>query len=129
MKQLTAVIAQMSQPEIAQLEKEGSIAVTVEEQVSQLELADVEVISEDIPGWLVANEGTLSVALDITLTEALKQEGLARELVNRIQNLRKSSNFDITDRIKLTLTHAPEMDLALETFRDYIANQVLAADI
>ncbi|MEG0950148.1 MAG: DUF5915 domain-containing protein, partial [Bacteroidales bacterium] len=91
--------------------------------------SDVEIISEDIPGWLVANEGRLTVALDITVTEELKREGIARELVNRIQNIRKSSGFEITDKIDVKLSRHAETDEAVETFGPYIASQVLANSI
>ena len=97
MKALAAAIQAMSQDEINAFEKAGTFTLTVEGQEAMIERADVEIISEDIPGWLVANEGRLTVALDITVTENLRKEGLARELVNRIQNLRKSSGYDITD--------------------------------
>jgi isoleucyl-tRNA synthetase len=92
-------------------------------------LADVEVISEDIPGWLVANEGRLTVALDITVTEELRLEGLARELVNRIQNIRKSSGFDITDKITIAVLSSEDMDPAIRAYSSYIAGQVLAESI
>ena len=95
----------------------------------RIERADVEIISEDIPGWLVANEGRLTVALDITVTENLRKEGLARELVNRIQNLRKSSGYDITDKISVTVLSNDGMDEAIKDFNSYIANQVLAVSV
>ena len=94
-----------------------------------MELADVEIISEDIPGWLVANDGNLTVALDITITDELLQEGIARELVNRIQNLRKSKKFDITDRINVVIAPDDRTDAAVQAFSDYIARQVLATSI
>ena len=94
-----------------------------------MERADVEIISEDIPGWLVANEGRLTVALDITVTDELKKEGLARELVNRIQNLRKSSGFEITDKVNITLASSAEMDGAVEAYQEYIKSQVLANNL
>ena len=101
----------------------------VDGQEDVLEHTDVEIISEDIPGWLVANEGRLTVALDITVTEDVRKEGLARELVNRIQNLRKSSGFDITDKIHVSILSCEEMDEAIYDYKDYIANQVLAESI
>ena len=101
----------------------------VEGQEAMIERADVEIISEDIPGWLVANEGRLTVALDITVTENLRKEGLARELVNRIQNLRKSSGYDITDKISVTVLSNDGMDEAIKDFNSYIANQVLAVSV
>ena len=90
----------------------------VDGQEAVLERTDVEIISEDIPGWLVANEGRLTVALDITVTEDLRKEGLARELVNRIQNLRKSSGFDITDKIHVSILSCEEMDEAIHDYKD-----------
>ena len=129
MKALAAAIQKMSQEEINVLEKAGTFTLTVEGQEAVIERADVEIISEDIPGWLVANEGRLTVALDITVTEALRKEGLARELVNRIQNLRKSSGYDITDKISVTVLSNDVMDEAIKDFNSYIANQVLAVSM
>ena len=103
MKALAATIQSMSQEDINAFEKAGTFTLMVDGQEAVLERTDVEIISEDIPGWLVANEGRLTVALDITVTEDLRKEGLARELVNRIQNLRKSSGFDITDKIHVSI--------------------------
>ena len=129
MKALAAAIQKMSQEEINVFEKAGTFTLTVEGQEAVIERADVEIISEDIPGWLVANEGRLTVALDITVTEALRKEGLARELVNRIQNLRKSSGYDITDKISVTVLSNDVMDEAIKDFNSYIANQVLAVSM
>ncbi len=127
MKSVSASVSAMSQDQIAELEKNGTVNVTLETGENALiEVEDVEIFSEDIPGWTVANEGSLTVALDITVTEELKNEGVARELVKRIQNLRKESGFEITDRIAITLSHCPETDKAVESFRDYICGQVLA---
>ena len=126
MKALAAAIQQMSQEDINAFEKAGTFTLQVDGQDAVLERTDVEIISEDIPGWLVANEGRLTVALDITVTEELKKEGLARELVNRIQNLRKSSGFDITDKVNITIASSPEMDGAVTAYKDYITSQVLA---
>ena len=129
MKALAAAIQTMSQDEINAFEKAGTFTLTVEGQEAVIERADVEIISEDIPGWLVANEGRLTVALDITVTETLRKEGLARELVNRIQNLRKSSGYDITDKISVTVLSNDVMDEAIKDFNSYIANQVLAVSV
>ena len=126
MKALAAAIQQMSQEDINVFEKAGTFTLQVDGQDAVLERTDVEIISEDIPGWLVANEGRLTVALDITVTDELKKEGLARELVNRIQNLRKSSGFDITDKVNITIASSPEMDGAVTAYKDYITSQVLA---
>ena len=129
MKQLAARIQEMQQDEINKLEKNGRFAFRIEEQEALVDLADVEVISEDIPGWLVANEGRLTVALDITVTDELRKEGIARELVNRIQNLRKSKDFDITDRIAVLFSSNSLFDTAIREFSDYIKTQVLADSI
>lgn len=129
MKQLAAAIQAMTQENIQQFEATGSFAFDIDGQKAVVELADVEVISEDIPGWLVANEGRLTVALDITVTEELRLEGLARELVNRIQNIRKSSGFDITDKITIAVLSSEDMDPAIRAYSSYIAGQVLAESI
>ena len=129
MKTLAAQIQQMSQDDINAFEKAGAFTLQVEGQEAVIERADVEIISEDIPGWLVANEGRLTVALDITITDDLKKEGLARELVNRVQNLRKSSGFDITDKVNITVASSTEMNDAINDYKEYIANQVLANSI
>lgn len=126
MKQLAAGIQNMKQEDILAFEKAGTFTLSVEGQDAVIELADVEIISEDIPGWLVANEGRLTVALDITITDDLKKEGVARELVNRIQNIRKANNYDIVDKIRVTLQSDSRTDDAVREYRSYIANQVLA---
>ncbi|MDR1336054.1 MAG: DUF5915 domain-containing protein, partial [Tannerella sp.] len=129
MKLLAAAIQSMSRQEIAAFEKNGTFSFNIDGQKTVIELSDVEIISEDIPGWLVANEGSLTIALDITVTGELGREGLARELVNRIQNLRKSSGFEITDKIRVVIRSSGEVDAALETHREYIASQVLAVSV
>ena len=129
MKQLGAAISSMSQAQISQLEKTGSFVFDSIEGSPEITLADVDVYAEDIPGWLVANDGDVTVALDVTVTPALKNEGMARELINRIQNLRKSSGYEITDKIEVTLTDTPEIRDAVEGFGEYIAGQVLANEI
>ena len=126
MKQLAATIAAMSQPDIAEFEKTGTFTFDIDGQQATIERGDVEVISEDIPGWLVANEGNLTVALDITVTDELLREGIARELVNRIQNIRKASGFDITDKIDVYIAPNNETDQAVKEYRDYMSRQVLA---
>ena len=126
MKQLAATIAEMSQEEILAFEKNGSYTFNIDGTEAVVTTADAEILSEDIPGWLVANEGRLTVALDITVTDELRREGYARELINRIQNIRKSSGYEITDKIHVTLAHNDETDAAVATFSDYMARQVLA---
>ena len=129
MKALAAQVAGMSQKDIIELEKNGQFAFNVDGTDAIVELADVEVISEDIPGWLVANEGSLTVALDITVTEELKREGVARELVNRIQNIRKDKDFNITDRIAVKVSSNENTDAAVLEYKEYISKQVLADSI
>ena len=129
MKQLGAAIASMSQADIAALEKNGEISFPAIEGNPVVTTEDVDIFAEDIPGWLVANDGDITVALDVTVTPQLKNEGMARELINRIQNLRKSSGLEITDKINVELTDAPEIRDAVESFGDYIATQVLARDL
>ena len=125
MKQLAAAIAQMSQDDIATFETSG----TFELCGYVLAAEDVDIITEDMPGWLVANNGTITIALDIELTPALIEEGIARELINRIQNLRKSSGLEITDRIAVQLENREEIAAAVTNCNDYIASQVLATSL
>ena len=129
MKAVAAAVAEMSQEAIAELEKNGSYTLQLDGADVVVEAADVEIFSEDIPGWLVANEGKLTVALDVTVTEELRREGVARELVNRIQNIRKSSGLEITDKIKITLSKNQQTDDAVNEYKDYICNQVLGTSL
>ena len=129
MKGVAAAMDALTQEQIAQLEQQGTIGISVEGQELTVEVADVDIISEDIPGWLMGNEGNLTVALDITLTDELRNEGMARELVNRIQNLRKKSGLEITDRITVSIEPNEASTKAVEAFGDYIARQVLANGI
>ncbi len=129
MKQLSAAILQMTQHEIADFEKNGSVTLTVDGELVALALNDVEIISEDIPGWLVSNEGLLTVALDIHVTPELREEGIARELINRIQNIRKDSGFDVTDKIIIEIQKHDAINLAVEHFREYIGSQTLSQSI
>lgn len=127
MKSVAATVAEMSQQQIVELEKTGVCPVTLPSgETVQIEVADVDIISEDMPGWTVANDGNLTVALDIQITDELRTEGVARELVKRIQNIRKESGFEITDRIAVTLEHNEQTDKAVDQFKDYICGQVLA---
>ena len=128
MKSVAAAVAAMSQEQIAVLEG-GSVALNVDGQDVVIELEDVEIYSEDIPGWSVTNQGTLTVALDLTVTEELRLEGLARELIRSVQQLRKDSGFEISDRIVLTLPDTQDNRACLAANRDYIASQVLANEI
>ena len=125
MKAVAAAVAGMSQEDIAQFEKNGSFTFSLDGGDAVVEVVDMEIFSEDIPGWLVANEGKLTVALEVTVTDELRREGIARELVNRIQNIRKSSGFEITDKINITLSKNPNTDDAVNEYNSYICNQVL----
>ena len=130
MKAVAAEVANLSQEAIAELEKNGAYTLRLSDGTDAvIETSDVDIFSEDIPGWLVANEGRLTVALEVTLTEELRREGIARELVNRIQNLRKSSGFEITDKISITISKNPQTDDALTEYKDYICNQVLGTSL
>ena len=129
MKGAAAAIAAMSQHEIAVLEQQGFAMLNLEGGEARLDACDVEIISEDIPGWLVANDGNLTVALDITVTDDLRREGFAREIVNRVQNIRKDRGYDITDRINLVFDSADDIQDVLDQFGNYIGGQVLAASL
>lgn len=129
MKEIAAAIAALTQDRIADIETRGQIVLPLPSGEVEVELADVEIATEDMPGWLVANEGNLTVALDIEVTDELRQEGIARELVNRIQNLRKSNGYEITDKIAVTIESNDEVNTAVVNFKDYIAAQVLAQSL
>ncbi len=129
MKQLTSAINSLGQNDIAGFEKDGRYSLSLEGKIVNLSLEDVEIISEDIPGWLVANEGPLTVALDITVTEELREEGIAREFVNRIQNLRKENGFDVTDKIRVSIEDLDEISGAVRKHSAYIGSQTLADHI
>ena len=129
MKGIAAAMGNLSQEEISQLQTTGSYELEVEGQKAVVEATDVEIISEDIPGWLVSNEGNLTVALDVELTDELLNEGMARELINRIQNIRKEIGLEITDRINVTLSPDSKVEAALAGFADYIKAQVLADNV
>jgi len=126
MKAVSNAVAEMSQALIAELEANGQVTLQAEGQDAVIELADVDIMSQDIPGWSVANEGTTTVALDITITPALKTEGNARKVIKQIQGLRKSQGFEITDRIRVVITETPETAEVLASFKENIASQVLA---
>ncbi len=129
MKEAGAAIMALSQDQIAEFEKQGTWNLELDGESYQITSAEVEIISEDIPGWLVANEGRLTVALDITVTEELLHEGIAREFVNRIQNIRKESGFEVTDKIRVVIEDLPFISGAVKKHSDYIASQTLALDI
>jgi len=133
MKAVAAAIANLSTEQITKLENEGSIALTLRDSLLtthySLLTSDVEIIAEDVPGWQVANLGKLTVALDVTITNELKQEGVARELINRIQNLRKTSGFEVTDRINVKLSDHTEVTEAVNKNLSYICAEILADSI
>lgn len=129
MKLLAVKIQEMEGDDIQELEKTGSFMLLVDGQEAVITLEDVEILSEDVPGWLVGNEGRLTVALDITMNDELRKEGVARELVNRIQHLRKANELEITDRISIKLTSNPMFNEAVVDNEQYIKNQVLADEI
>lgn len=129
MKGIAAVMSALEQDQIELLEKQGWLNVDVEGQSVTVESADVDIISEDIPGWLVSNEGNLTVALEVELNDDLRNEGMARELINRVQNMRKEAGFEITDRISVYVSHNDAMEKAIGNYSDYIKGQVLADNI
>lgn len=129
MKTVATSIAQMTNAEILKLESEGSLQLLVDGVQYQINREEVEIAVKDIPGWLVASEGTTTVALDVTLTKELELEGLARELVNRLQNLRKQSGFEVNDRIEIIMLEGTPLDEAVATFEEYIKEQVQANSI
>ena len=129
MKQASAVITALSQAQITQLEKEGTLILEVEGESIPLLVSEVEIIAEDIPGWSVAVKNALTVALDITLSEALLKEGNARELVNRVQNIRKEANFELTDKILLRIVDNTNLKDSINEFSDYICREILALEI
>ncbi|WP_210462590.1 isoleucine--tRNA ligase [Rufibacter roseolus] len=130
LKLVAAQIQQMSQEDIAKMEREGFFEIPVEDDTTVLSREDVEIMSEDIPGWLVASEGALTVALDITVTEELRLEGMARELVNRLQNLRKDTGLDVQDKIRVFLQDGnEEVAAAVQAFGGYISEEVQAVEL
>ncbi|MBC6700053.1 isoleucine--tRNA ligase [Hymenobacter puniceus] len=129
LKAVGARIQQMSAEEISTLEKTGQLAVEIDGEAYTLAPDDVEIRTQDLPGWLVATDGPLTVALDVTLTDELRQEGVARELVNRLQNLRKDSGLEVQDKIRVTLQQQPELAAAVQSFGGYIREEVQALSL
>lgn len=129
MKSVAAMLQDLSQEGIAELEKNGQYVLNIGDQQVVVEKCDVEIQSEDIPGWLVASNDNLTIALDVTITEELRQEGVAREFVNRIQNIRKANGYDITDKILVKIEKLDAVNAAVEAFGDYISSQTLANEI
>ncbi len=128
MKQVAAGIGNFSQSDIRKIEAEGNIVLTIEGQPVNVEIGDVEIVAEDIPGWVVANQGTMTVALDITITDALRNEGYAREMVNRIQNYRKDSQLDVTDTITIEVESNETLNQAFTDYEEYIKTETLCTD-
>ena len=126
MKQVAAAVTSLSQAQIGELEANGKLTLYLNGTPAEIEAGEVEIFSEDIPGWVVANEGTLTVALDTVVTDELRREGIARELVSKIQNIRKGSGFEITDKINVTVAKNDSTNDAITEYNDYICNQVLA---
>ncbi len=129
MKGIAAEMAKMTTHDIATFERDGKFALTVAGEAVTIETGDAEVISEDIPGWLVTNEGSLTVALDIEVSPELRKEGIAREFINRIQNIRKDSGFDVTDKIVVRIQPNEQTDEAVKEYGQYIASQTLATSV
>jgi isoleucyl-tRNA synthetase len=129
MKAAAATLGALSQADIARLSREGVITLDLDGVATAIEVADVDIVSEDIPGWEVGTDGTVTVALDVTVTDELRREGIARDVVNRVQNLRKERGFNITDKIRLQFAPNAATDEALKLFADYIMRQVLATDL
>ncbi len=130
MKEVAAAIAQMSEDDIKVLERDNEFALAIPEPQVFVTLHEVEIIAEDVPGWLVASEDGLTVALDVTITDELRKEGIARDFVNRIQNLRKDSGFDVTDKIRITLQNDDAtLTEAVSSQRDYICQEVQAVGL
>lgn len=129
MKAIASGISAFSQEDIAKIENEGKYALTIGEEQIEIALSDVEIITQDIPGWVVANEDDLTVALDTTITDALRKEGISRELVNRIQNIRKEQGFDVTDNIIVEIEKCDLLCEAAESFHDYIAGETLTKEL
>ena len=126
MKQVAAAVATLDQAQIAELEANGKLTLDLNGTPAEIETGEVEIFSEDIPGWVVANEGTLTVAMDTVVTDELRREGIARELVSKIQNIRKGSGFEITDKINVLVAKNDNTNDAINEFNSYICNQVLA---
>jgi len=129
MKEITRAVALMNQGDIQKIERQGEIILALENKSINLQLEDVEISSQDIEGWLVASSGSLTVALDVTINEELKKEGIARELVNRIQNLRKESGYEVTDKIDIKILKDGLLEKAVVSNMNYIKTETLAADL
>jgi isoleucyl-tRNA synthetase len=129
MKSIANAIRNFSKEEISKIELEGKIPIELDGKMINLELSDVEISSKDIEGWLVANEGSITVALDVTISENLRREGVARELINRIQNARKDRGLEVTDRIKLTILKFGDLQESIDKNKEYIMSETLTEEL
>ena len=129
MKKIAQAVAGLEQEDIQKIEQEGELSLEIDNKIVTLQLQDVEISSQDIEGWLVASAGPLTVALDITINDNLRREGIARELVNRIQNLRKDSGFEVTDRIDIKILKDGHVEKAVESNLNYIKTETLTAEL
>jgi len=129
MKSIANAIRNFSKEEISKIELEGEIPIELDGKMINLELSDVEISSKDIEGWLVANEGSITVALDVTISEDLRREGVARELINRIQNARKDRGLEVTDRIKLTILKFGDLQESIDNNKEYIMSETLTEEL
>ena len=129
MKSIANAIRNFSKEEISKIELEGKIPIELDGKMINLELSDVEISSKDIEGWLVANEGSITVALDVTISENLRREGVARELINRIQNARKDRGLEVTDRIKLTILKFGDLQESIDNNKEYIMSETLTEEL
>ena len=129
MKSISNAIQNFGQEDIIKIEKDGNLSIKIDEKLIHLDITDVEISSKDIEGWLVANANGLTVALDVTISEDLRKEGVARELVNRIQNLRKDSGLEVTDKIKLTVLNFDNLQISVEENKAYIMSETLTTEM
>ena len=129
MKFIANAIRNFTKEDIVKIELNGKIAIELEGKIINLDLSDVEISSKDIEGWLVANEGSITVALDVTISEELRKEGVARELINRIQNARKDKGLEVTDRIKLTVLKFEDLEESINNNKEYIMSETLTDEL
>jgi isoleucyl-tRNA synthetase len=129
MKPITAQLTSLTAEQIVQFERDGAYRLNIEGTEVEIGIEDVEIITDDIPGWLISSSGNLTVALDITLTDELRSEGLARELVNRIQNIRKEKKFEVTDKISVVIEKNNDLELAVKKNYTYICSETLAESL
>ncbi|MDR0790066.1 MAG: isoleucine--tRNA ligase [Bacteroidales bacterium] len=129
MKSIAAALESFEQADITSIEQEGKYSLTIGNEAVEILLSDVEIFTQDIPGWVVANEGSLTIALDITITDHLHYEGIARELINRIQNIRKQQDFEVTDKIEVVIQSEPSITATIDRFHDYICSETLTSKL